>query len=70
MPLTEARDSRVLAILKSEAGDALEEMARWRPVGWALPARVVLGRIAGWPEDRVEQLARGPVEAFFAALGR
>ena len=45
-------------------------MAGWRSLGWALGARAILGRIAGWPEERVEILSEGPPDAFFSALGR
>jgi hypothetical protein len=50
MFLTQARDPRLLARLQSEAGDALQEMAPWRAVGWRLPARIVLARISGKPD--------------------
>lgn len=69
-PLSESRDPQLLARLKSEAGDALLGMARWRAEGWAFSARIVLGRIAGIPEERVLQLATGPLDAFFSAIGR
>jgi len=45
--LTQSRDSRLLARLQSEAGDALHEMAQWRAPGWSVPARVVLARMSG-----------------------
>jgi hypothetical protein len=69
-PLTQSRDPQLLARLKSEAGDALLEMARWRAEDWAVTARVVLGRIAGIPEERIVQLATGPLNAFLSAIGR
>jgi len=68
-PLTQSRDPQLLARLKSEAGDALLEMTRW-PDNWAFTSRVVLGRIAGIPEDRVYQLASGPLDAFLSSIGR
>jgi HEAT repeat protein len=69
-PLTQSRDPQLLARIKSEAGDALWEIARWRNVGWAFCARVVLGRAAGIPEDRLNALASGPLDAFVAATRR
>jgi len=67
-PLTQSRDPRLLARLKSEAGRALLEVARWRG-GWGIGARVILARIAGIPEERVLELAAGPLDAFLAAIG-
>jgi hypothetical protein len=69
-PLTQQRDAQMLKHVNSEAGDALTEMARWRPTGWSAWPRLILGRIAGIPEDKLEQLADGPADAFFAAIGR
>jgi hypothetical protein len=69
-PLTNARDPQLLERLKLRAGDALMEMARWRASGWAFPARIVLARIAGIPEDRAQALADGPAQAFLEALHR
>lgn len=69
-PLTQSRDPKLLARLKSQAGDALLEMARWRTNGWAYWPRVILARIAGIPEERIDQVAEGPLDAFLAAIGR
>jgi hypothetical protein len=69
-PLTQTRDPRLLERLKSEASDALLEMARWRNNGWAYAPRVILARIAGIPEERIDPLAEGPLDAFMAAIGR
>jgi hypothetical protein len=46
MFLTASRDPAVLARIQSEASDALAEMANWQ-TDWALPARIIQGRIAG-----------------------
>ena len=67
-PLTQSRDPKLLARLKSQASDALLEMARWRTNGWAYAPRVILARIAGIPEERIDQLAEGPLDAFLAAI--
>ncbi len=69
-PFTQSRDPQLLVRLKSEAGDALQEMARWRTNGWAYAARVILGRIAGIPEERVNKLVEGPLDAFLSEIGR
>jgi hypothetical protein len=60
LSLTESRDPQLLALLKSEASDALMEMANWRAIGWASPARVILARVAGIPEERIKDLASAP----------
>lgn len=67
-PLTESRDPQLLARVRSEAWDALVEMARWRVAGWSTPARFILARAAGMPEARIVALVDGPADAFFAAL--
>jgi hypothetical protein len=69
-PLTQTRDPRLLARIKSESEDALWEIARWRNAGWAFCARVILGRSAGIPEERLNSLASGPFDAFGSAMGR
>jgi hypothetical protein len=46
-PLTQSRDPQLLAHVRSEAEDALWEIARWHNNGWAFCARVTLGRTAG-----------------------
>jgi hypothetical protein len=70
LPLTQSRDAVVLAKIKAESEEALWEIARWRSTGWAACARVVLGRIAGIREERLNALAFGPLDAFTAAIGR
>jgi hypothetical protein len=69
LTLTQARDPKLLARLKSEAGDALLEMARWRTHGWADMPRAILARIAGIPEEQIHQLSAGPLDAFVSAIG-
>jgi hypothetical protein len=46
----------------------LIEISKWRSVGHAIPARFVLGRIAGIPEERLQQLVSGPPEPILEAL--
>ncbi|HEY8226168.1 MAG TPA: hypothetical protein VIG25_12880 [Pyrinomonadaceae bacterium] len=55
--LTRSRDAKLLGQLRSDALISLIEMARWRNAGHAYNARILLGRIAGIPEERLEQLA-------------
>ncbi|HLH01365.1 MAG TPA: HEAT repeat domain-containing protein [Bryobacteraceae bacterium] len=63
MHLTAARDPVLLAKIRTRALDSLIEMARWRDSGHAYFSRIILGRIAGRPEDRLDKLAwSGPVE--------
>jgi hypothetical protein len=60
--LTAARNPQLLEKICSTALDSLIEMASWRRPGHAYSARIVLGRVAGLPEDRLGDLAwNGPV---------
>lgn len=51
--LTADRDAATLALLRERALDSLLEMARWRSIGHAAPAGIILGRMAGIPEDQI-----------------
>jgi hypothetical protein len=55
--LSQRRDPRLLRVLRSQALESLVEMARWRDPGHARNARVILGRIAGIEERRLQELA-------------
>ena len=67
--LTRRRNPELLRQLRATALDNLLEMARWRSVGHAGFARLLIGRIAGIEEDRLRELARGDqVEAIISAL--
>jgi hypothetical protein len=69
--LTAGRDSDLLAKIRSAALDSLIEMASWRRPNHAGFARMVLGRVAGLPEDRLKELAwNGPVDAIIEAARR
>ena len=70
--LSESRDPEILATLRNRAMSPLVEMARWKSEGHAVPALVILGRIAGQSEEDVQAaLMRGDREAVInAALGR
>jgi hypothetical protein len=67
--LTRRRDPELLRQLRATALDNLLEMARWRSVGHAGFARLLIGRIAGIQEDRLRELARSDqVEAIINGL--
>jgi hypothetical protein len=67
--LTKRRDPRLLTQLRSQALDSLIEMARWRSRGHADFARILLGRIAGIEETRLQQLVgAGRVDEVIEAL--
>jgi hypothetical protein len=68
LQLTRSRDPHLLARLRAEASDALIEMALWRDRGHALPARIILGRIAGIPELKLVDLANSQPQAIVDAL--
>lgn len=68
MQLTAGRASDLLIKIRSMALDSLLEMAAWRRPSHAYFARMVLGRVAGLPEDRLKQLAwDGPVDMIIEA---
>ncbi len=53
--LTEDRPPRVLEHIRERALSSLIEMAQWKVLDHALPAFLLLGRIAGWPEERIHR---------------
>lgn len=52
--LTDKPDSGVLDQIRDRALQSLVEMARWKTLSHALPPYLLLGRIAGLPEDQVQ----------------
>jgi len=69
--LTAGRNAALLAKIRSLALDSLIEMASWRRMAHAYMARMVLGRVAGIPEDRLEKLAlNGPADEIVEAISR
>lgn len=67
--LTRGRDPRLLTLIRTKALDSLIEMARWRSPGHAYAARVILGRVAGIQEDRLQQLiGSGQTQVIIDAL--
>ncbi len=66
--LTRSRNNGLLHQLRAQALPSLVEMARWSDPGHAWEYRVLLGRIAGFGEDQIEQLiANGDVQKIIAA---
>ena len=69
--LTKSRPARLLDQLRAQALDSLIEMARWRSRGHADFARILLGRIAGIEETRLQQLVdAGQVDQIIQSLQR
>jgi hypothetical protein len=67
--LTATRDPLLLPVLRKRALEPLIEMARWRDTSHARNARVILGRVAGIDEMRLQKLAsEGPVEEIVKAV--
>jgi hypothetical protein len=66
--MTNGRDSQLLAKIRAEALVPLIEMARWSDQDHAAGARLILGRVAGIPEDKLESMVRnGPADAIIEA---
>jgi hypothetical protein len=70
--LTDGHDASVLDQLRERAIGSLVEMARWKALEHALPAYLLVGRIAGLPDQEVQAAwARGDRESVIAqALGK
>jgi hypothetical protein len=52
--LSDTRNPSVLAQLRDNALPALAEMARWKTLSHALPAYLLLGRVAGLTEEQIQ----------------
>lgn len=69
--LATRRHSNTLADLRRNAMDSLVEMARWDDPGHAYAYRVLLGRLAGFDDVRVNELiSTGKVETIIEAAQR
>lgn len=70
--LSDSRDPDTLDQLRERALPSLCEMARWKTLGHALPAFILVGRIAGLPEEEIhEAWSKGQREKVIdQALGR
>jgi hypothetical protein len=53
--ITESRAPGTMEELRKRALASLVEMARWKTLAHALPAFILVGRIAGLPEDRIHE---------------
>ncbi|MEI9971919.1 MAG: HEAT repeat domain-containing protein [Ignavibacteriota bacterium] len=53
--LTESRDPSLLQMLREQAIEPLREMAQWKDVGHASASVIILGRMAGVEESRLEK---------------
>lgn len=54
LTLTEKREPGLLEMLRERAVDSLIDMARWRHLSHALPGYILLGRMAGIEETRLQ----------------
>jgi len=66
--LTLSRDRKVLALIRAQAADSLIEMARWHEYGHAYYSRIILGRIAGIEENKLQKLAHDGVESIISTF--
>jgi HEAT repeat protein len=69
--LSADRNPDFLNRIRAIAEDSLLEMAAWQDTSHAYAARMILGRVAGIPEDRLRRLAwNGPVSSILSAAKR
>jgi len=53
--LTDKANPQALALIRERGRAALAEMARWKTLRYALPPFLLLGRVAGIPEEQIHQ---------------
>jgi hypothetical protein len=71
LQLSASRDSSLIATLRKRAVQPLVDMARWANPGHAFPGVIMLGRIAGLPEESIfAALSGGNKEAIIEAALR
>ena len=51
--LTDSPNPQAIALIRERGLGALAEMARWKTLRYALPPFLLLGRVAGMPEDQI-----------------
>jgi len=51
--LTDSPNAGALDLIRARALDSLKEMARWTTLRYALPAFLLLGRVAGMPDGEI-----------------
>jgi HEAT repeats len=67
--ITESRDPSALDQLRQRALPSLVEMARWQYLQHALPAYILLGRVAGMPETEIQDSwSKGEREKVIAGI--
>jgi hypothetical protein len=67
--LTDTRDAGTLNQMRERALESLIEMARWKSLEHALPAFVLLGRMAGLTDPQIQdRWSRGERESVIAAV--
>ncbi|MEZ5353313.1 MAG: hypothetical protein R2762_11805 [Bryobacteraceae bacterium] len=54
LTLTEKRNPAVIDLLRERSMDTLREMAKWQHLAHALPAFILLGRVAGMTEEEIQ----------------
>jgi hypothetical protein len=65
--LSDSPDASLLDQLRERALTSLVEMARWKTLSHALPAYMLVGRIAGLPDTQVQEAwSRGDRESVIA----
>jgi hypothetical protein len=55
LTLTDRSNPTAMELVREKALPTLAEMARWKTPRYALPSFLLLGRVAGLPEDQVRQ---------------
>ena len=71
LTLSEKREPGVLDLIRQRAAPQLIEMARWNSLTHALPAYILLGRVAGLSENEIQgSWSRGEREAHITAMER
>lgn len=69
--LTDTRDATILRQMRERALEALTEMARWKSLENALPAFILVGRIAGLPDAEIQdKWTSGQREAVIALASK
>jgi uncharacterized membrane protein len=68
MSMTNSGEPELLRMLRARALPELVEIARWKSKGHALPAALILGRIAGWKDEHTAEVwNEGGAEKIIAA---
>ena len=67
LALTEGRDHSLLTQLRAQALEPLVQMARWQAPGHAMPAALILGRMAGLSDEEAMHLFETDRDALIQA---